>query len=183
MFKQSFTSSKLYDQTTFYEAFLSDIRHCKRELIIESPFVRLRRIDSLMPTLSKLRQKGVHIVINTRDPYEHEPEYEMQAQAAVDKLQAIGVQVLYTVKHHRKLAIIDRKVTWEGSLNILSHSDSAEIMRRINSEADAKALIRFIKLPKYIKKGVTHARPKRLQAFRYLSRRKSDSSSNEVPQV
>jgi hypothetical protein len=38
-------------------------------------------------------------------------------------LQKLGVQVLYTSGHHRKLAIIDREILYEGSLNIPSQND------------------------------------------------------------
>lgn len=182
MLKKPFNPSKLYDQRTFYDAFFKDVKTCKHELIIESPFITLWRIEKLLPTLERLKNKGAHIVINTRDPIEHEPEYRMQAQIAVEKMQSIGIQVLYTVKHHRKLAVIDRRVTWEGSLNILSHSDSCEIMRRIDSESEAKALLRFIELPKHIKKG-SNNHGRRFQALRYLPRRKTDRSSDEVSQI
>jgi hypothetical protein len=54
------------------------------------------------------------------------------------------VKVLYTVKHHRKLAIIDDEILWEGSLNILSQNDSCEIMRRTVSQQVASEMVRFI---------------------------------------
>jgi hypothetical protein len=75
----------------------------------------------------------------------------MQAEAEIRKFEAIGVQVLITTDYdHRKLAILDRKILWEGSLNILSQNCSQEIMRRIESEDQAEAMFRFIKLGKYI---------------------------------
>ena len=64
--------------------------------------------------------------------------------------QALDVVVLYTAGHHRKLAIINREIIWGGSLNILSFSDSCEIVRRINSCAEARALIRFIELDRFM---------------------------------
>ena len=73
----------------------------------------------------------------------------MQALVAIEKLQGLGVKVLYTVKHHRKLAIIDGMVAWNGSLNILSQHDSCEIMWRVASKGIADQLLGFIKLTKY----------------------------------
>ena len=57
-------------------------------------------------------------------------------------------KVLYTVKHHRKLAIIDEEILWEGSLNILSQGDSCEIMRRTFSDSLALQMLHFTKLDK-----------------------------------
>ena len=98
---------------------------------------------------TKLRRKGVSVTVNTRNPIEHEEEYEMQALVAIEQLQDLGVKVLYTVKHHRKLAIIDGMVAWHGSLNILSQHDSCEIMWRVVSKGIADQLLGFIKLTKY----------------------------------
>jgi hypothetical protein len=69
---------------------------------------------------------------------------------AIAKLQHLGVQVLFTGGHHRKLAIIDRQILWEGSLNILSQKDSCEIMRRIPSTQLAWQMTRFIGIDKLI---------------------------------
>lgn len=150
--KHSVTASisRLYDQDSFDATFLKDIQHCQTSLVIESPFIRLNRIRSLMPTLSKLRKRGVRVVINTRDPIEHDLKYQLQAEQAVTMMQNIGICVLYTVKHHRKLAIIDRSTFWEGSLNILSYYDSCEIMRRTASPVEAEVLVNFIGMQQYL---------------------------------
>jgi hypothetical protein len=84
--------------------------------------------------------------MNTRNPEEHNEEYAIQAEDAVASMQDIGIKVLYTVKHHRKLAIIDEEILWEGSLNILSQGDSCEIMRRTVSNSLAWQMICFTKL-------------------------------------
>lgn len=56
----------------------------------------------------------------------------------------MGVQVLFTGNHHRKVAILDRSILYEGSLNILSQNDSSEVMRRIKSTQLAWQMVRFI---------------------------------------
>lgn len=139
-------NSALFDNNTFYKAFERDLRRARQSVIIESPFITRRRMEHLLPLLTKLRSKGVHIVVNTRDPEEHNEEYAVQAEDAVAAMQDMGIKVLYTVKHHRKLAIIDEEVLWEGSLNILSQGDSCEIMRRTVSSSLVYQILCFIKL-------------------------------------
>ena len=143
---------QMYDEQSFYRAFQKDLYSARKIVIIESPFITLRRTEELLPVITKLRRKGVSVTVNTRNPIEHEEEYEMQALVAIEKLQGLGVKVLYTVKHHRKLAIIDGTVTWNGSLNILSQHDSCEIMWRVASKGIADQLLGFVKLTKYIGK-------------------------------
>lgn len=87
----------------------------------------------------------------TRDPKEHNENMEYQSEDAIRTFDVIGVQVLLCVgNHHRKLAILDRQILWEGSLNILSQNRSREIMRRIKSETIALEMFDFLKLSKFI---------------------------------
>lgn len=145
--------SGLYDHNTFDSRFLRDLRNARHSAIIESPFIRMARIDQLLPILIRLRKRGVNVIINTRNPSEHDIEYMHQSERAISLLQEIGVIVLFTVKHHRKIAIIDKEVFYEGSLNILSYYNSCEIMRRTVSRREAEILIKFIGLNKYLRKA------------------------------
>ena len=140
-------NSKLYDQDSFYPTFLKDLAKCRSEVIIECPFITNRRLKTLLPILEKLKARKVRIVINTRDPRTHdEGHWQDDAYEAISKLQHMGVQVLYTGNHHRKIAILDRSILYEGSLNILSQNDSCEMMRRIESTQLAWQMIRFIRI-------------------------------------
>ena len=143
-------SSRLYDNRNFYKSLEKDKKSAQRSVLIESPFITTRRMNVLLPVFRELRQRGVRIVINTRSPEEHDAEYQRQAVLAVYEMQKLDVTVLYTVKHHRKLAIIDKEILWEGSLNILSQNDSCEIMRRSESKQLALQMEKFIGLDKYV---------------------------------
>lgn len=142
--KTNLLSSTLYDNNTFYKAFKNDLLHAQHRVIIESPFITLKRMKGLMPILIKLRNKGITVIVNTRNPVEHSDDYYDQAVKSIQQLQEIGVKVLYTVKLHRKIAILDDAILWEGSLNILSQNDSCEIMRRTNSRELVKQMVGFI---------------------------------------
>jgi len=144
--------SSLYNDSTFYARFAKDLKNCHSEIIIESPFITNRRLDFLMPILQKLKTRQVRITINTRDPKAHNNEdMRNDARFALSKLQHMGVNVLFTSGHHRKLAIIDRLILYEGSLNILSQNNSCEVMRRIESTQLAWQMIRFVKIDDFIR--------------------------------
>ena len=146
---QGLCSSRLFNNESFYKSFTSDLRYAKQRVYIESPFITKRRIDELLPVFEGLRRRGIAVTVNTRCPDEHDGEYIGQASDGVQAMQELGVKVLYTVKHHRKLAVID-DVLWEGSLNILSQNDSCEIMRRSVSSALTEEMLRFIGAKNYI---------------------------------
>jgi len=148
----SLLNSRLYNEQSFYPAFIADARRATESIIIESPFITYRRLGFLFPTLDKALRRGVSITINTRDPQFHEGVMQQYASSGITLLQDIGVEVLYTGNHHRKLAIVDSKILYEGSLNILSQSNSCEVMRRIESTGLAEQMLRFTGLKRWYTK-------------------------------
>lgn len=147
---QDLLRSQLFNERTFYPAFLSDAKNCKYELIIESPFITGKRINKLLPVVRDLRRRGVKIVVNTREPQEHDEPMLREALKGVAALQSLGVAVLFTGGHHRKLVVIDRRVLYEGSLNVLSQNESCEIMRRVKSRELSQELLNFTGLAKFL---------------------------------
>ncbi len=144
-------NSSLYDENSFYNAFLSDLEVCREEVYIESPYITSERFKLFIPVFNRLLARNVKIYVITRDPKEHEESMESQSEESISYLERIGVQVLLcTGNHHRKLAILDRNILWEGSLNILSQTHSREIMRRINDKYIALDMFTFLKLEKFL---------------------------------
>lgn len=140
-------TSRLFDENTFYKAFIKDLKRCKEEVIIESPYITCKRMSVLESVFKKLVKRGVKVYVITRNPKEHDENLERQAELEISIFEEIGVQVLlYAGNHHRKLAILDRKILWEGSLNILSQTYSREIMRRIVSKVLAQQMFKFLNL-------------------------------------
>jgi len=158
MFNQRHTSfsqadiitSALYDQKTFYPAFLKDLGNSYEEVIIESPFLTMRRFAVLRQSFRRLGTRHAKMIVNTRHPDEHEDEHmRLEAIYVIGALQQAGIKVLFTGGHHRKLAILDRRVLWEGSLNILSQSESCEVMRRIASPDLCQEMMQFTGLSRW----------------------------------
>ena len=144
-------SSQLYDEKTFYQKFLLDLENCESEVIIESPYITCERMKTFDRIFEKLIKKGIKIYFITRDPKEHDQNLEVQSEEVVSYCERIGIQVLLCLgNHHRKLAILDRKVLWEGSLNILSQTYSREIMRRIEDKKLTMEMFNFLKLSKFL---------------------------------
>lgn len=135
--------SKLYDENKFYEIFVRDLKKCHNELIIESAYMTTKRVHYLLPHFEKLKKSHIRVVINTRDPEEHDNCLREEARRSLSLLLEIGVQVIFSESLHRKTAIIDRNILWEGSLNILSQNNSREVMRRTDSSALSWQMVRF----------------------------------------
>jgi phosphatidylserine/phosphatidylglycerophosphate/cardiolipin synthase-like enzyme len=143
--------TSLHDEKTFFSKFLTDLENSQNEVIIESPFITIARMKTFWPVFRRLVARGVKVYIVTRDPREHTDGYDDQSEVEIQEFEAVGIQVLLcTGNHHRKLAIIDRNILWEGSLNILSQAKSREFMRRLEDGGFAVDLFNFIGYEKYM---------------------------------
>lgn len=103
-----------------------------------------------------MRERNIEIFIFTR-PVEistYDTIIQDQIQIALDRYEELGVNVYYLPGYiHEKVAIIDRKILWEGSLNILSQKASREMMRRTESEDSAMEVVKYLGLNKKLAKG------------------------------
>jgi len=135
----------LTDENSFYYRFERDLREAKKEVIIESPFITIPKMRNLKPIFVSLIKRGVKVFIITRHPEEHNSLMAEQSEAGIRFFESLGIQVLMNKTHHRKIAMIDRKIVWKGSLNILSHRNSREFMEREEDEQKVKALFLFFK--------------------------------------
>lgn len=148
LFKKPPFSSRIYDEKAFFRQYLKDLDKSSKEVLIESPFITSSRMEKMYPVFEKLIKRKVRLSIVTRDPIEHEEEM-MRHQATNEILQCCEMGIIVKLlkgHHHRKLSIIDNSIIWEGSLNILSFSNSREFMRRIEGKSQALELLNFLKL-------------------------------------
>lgn len=143
--------SDLFNEKTFYKAFIQDLLEAKKEVIIYSPFVSKFRTDYFKQTIEKLRGRNVEIFIFTRPINEHEIMLQDQIECALNRYIELGVSVCYlTGSIHEKVSVIDREILWEGSLNILSQRSSREIMRRTPNNDQAMQLMSYLGLNKIL---------------------------------
>lgn len=144
---EELATSQLFDEWAFNRAFCRDVKKARKTVIIESPYLTERRARYFSLLFKEATKRKVKIRINTRHPRYHSPEMGMQARLAIKLLLSSGVKVFtYGDLRHRKLAIVDKRILWEGSMNILSHNRSREIMRRSASSHLCREMIRFSKI-------------------------------------
>jgi superfamily I DNA and/or RNA helicase/ssDNA-binding Zn-finger/Zn-ribbon topoisomerase 1 len=141
------------DQGNFYQAFLKDILEAEKEVIIDSPFVTMNRVEQMVPIIKMAIDKGVKVFVLTRISEDQQSFMKNQSIEALSLLEKMGVIVLpFKGFPHRKLAIIDRKILWNGSLNILSQRDSQEMMIRTEGAGTCDQILGFIRFDKNIGK-------------------------------
>lgn len=134
-------SDIIYDQNKFQERFISDMINGKKQIVIVSPYATLRRIRWLESTLSQLCEKEIQVVVITRPASSFQGKAAVSAQLATDALLLMGVTIHFRDSIHQKYAIIDDKIVWYGSVNLLSFGASQESIMRLVSGSIARALM------------------------------------------
>jgi len=65
-------------------------------------------------------------------------------QKALDLLARSGINIIYKSNIHQKFAIMDQKIVWYGSINLLSYGRAQESIMRIEGSNIANELIKSI---------------------------------------
>lgn len=141
--------TKLFDEHGFYPAISEDIKSANKSVIIESPYITIRRSREFTRLVDK-NCRGISIVIYTRNPMHHDGNLIYESIEGIKILRNSGIKVITcNDMRHRKIAIIDDSIIWEGSLNMLSQNGSKEIMRRSVSNELAEQMKHFLSIKWY----------------------------------
>jgi phosphatidylserine/phosphatidylglycerophosphate/cardiolipin synthase-like enzyme len=144
----------LYNEKTFYREFTRDMLKAKKEIIIYSPFVTKFRSDFFRHTFTELRRRNISIFIFTRPLEEHDYLMRSEISCALKDYEELGILITYLPGFvHEKLAIIDREILWEGSLNILSQRTSREMMRKTTDKDSTMQVMTYLGLNKKLVEG------------------------------
>lgn len=131
----------IFDKSNFYPVFSNDINHAKHEIVIVSPFVTKRRTQQIMRNLEPVLAKKVKITVLTRPSEDFQNKDLTAWKEAVKQMETIGIHLVFKPNIHQKFAIIDQKIVWYGSINLLSYGSAEESMMRIESNKISYELV------------------------------------------
>ncbi|MDR1897008.1 MAG: DEAD/DEAH box helicase family protein [Prevotellaceae bacterium] len=132
----------IYDAGSFVPVIKNDFAETKKEILIVSPFLRKKRIQTILEWLKEPLQKGILITVITRPPESYKDSKLIQE--CIVLLQSV-VSVIIKPNIHQKYIIIDNRLVWYGSINLLSFGSSEESVMRLESRELAAELEAMIK--------------------------------------
>ena len=135
----SISNDIIYDQKTFVEPFLHDIRNARKKILIVSPFVKEGRADWLFHAV-KENPRPVQVTVITRPSESFHGKSSSDALRAIRRLREYKAEVICKEAIHQKFAIVDQKIVWYGSVNLLSFGASQESIIRILTGSVARTL-------------------------------------------
>ena len=136
----------IFNKENFFPVYKNDIANAKNEIFIISPFIGRRRVEQIHQYFNKALIKNAKIIIMTR-PYEtYKEESRVIIYRILDSLKKEGINLIFKLNIHQKFAIIDQRIVWYGSINLLSFGNSEECIMRLESSNVANELIKSLNL-------------------------------------
>ena len=132
----------IFDKDNFLPVFNQDINAAKKEILIVSPFVRKMRTLQMTKHLKVVLEKKARVLIVTRPKEDFKPKDHATIQRTLNLLTDCGASVVFKSNIHQKFAVMDQKVVWYGSINLLSYGSAQESIMRIESANIANGLVK-----------------------------------------
>lgn len=133
----------IFDKGSFLPVFSNDIAAGKREIVIVSPFVTRRRALRMLPLLEAAAKNGVRMIVVTRRPEDFREKDAAALRETLEAFKDAGVRLVFRSNIHQKFALIDQRIIWYGSINLLSYGDAEESIMRLESPAIANELMKI----------------------------------------
>ncbi|WP_424050551.1 TOTE conflict system archaeo-eukaryotic primase domain-containing protein [Prevotella melaninogenica] len=129
----SVVENQIFNGSTFYRPYTSDLTKAKRSIVISSPILYRTEQNPLVTLLKELAQQGIEILITTAAENE---------QTAF--IQSKGLSVKVKPKLSLYTTIIDKEVVWYGSINTLGYASKDDNMIKVTDIYLANELIKMI---------------------------------------
>jgi len=120
----------IFDNNTFLPVYSSDILAAQNEILIVSPFLSKRRILS---SLNYLTTTSAKMTVITKPPDNYPEKDRIKIEDCINILIQHGIAIKTKDRIHQKFAIMDQRIIWYGSINLLSYGISEESIMRIES--------------------------------------------------
>ena len=134
----------IFDKNSFFPVYLNDIENASKQVLIVSPFVTEKRVTQMMQHFDPILKRQVRITVMTRPVVAFNENKKLSLERTFAILKDAGVQVLFKSNIHQKFAVIDQRIAWYGSINLLSFGYSEESIMRLMSSSIAYELTKSI---------------------------------------
>ena len=129
----SVVENQIFNGSTFYRPYTSDLTKAKRSIVISSPKLYRTEKNPLVTLLKELAQQGIEILITTAAENE---------QTAF--IQSKGLSVKVKPKLSLYTTIIDKEGVWYGSINTLGYASKDDNMIKVTDIYLANEFIEII---------------------------------------
>jgi regulator of replication initiation timing len=123
----------IFNNNNFLTVFNNDILSAKNEIIIVSPYIGKRRLAQMLNILMTAINNGARVTVITRPETDYKEKDRISVQEMTASLKNSEISVVLKANIHQKFAVIDQRIVWYGSVNLLSFGSSEESIMRLES--------------------------------------------------
>jgi len=134
----------IFDKSNFLPIYNNDMINASREIFIVSPFVTKKRTLQMLQYMGAALEKRVKTVVVTRPISNLKDNNKPALEEIHDLLKKAGVQLVFKSNIHQKFAILDQRIVWYGSINLLSFGSAEESIMRLESPNIAYELMKSV---------------------------------------
>ncbi|MDR2368393.1 MAG: DUF1653 domain-containing protein [Deltaproteobacteria bacterium] len=131
-------ASSIFDSQTFCPVYYADILAADREIVIVSPFITKRRMAN---DLKHFAAAKAAVTVITQPPENYAEKDRANIIECMELLTQRGITVKTKDRVHQKFAVLDTRVIWYGSINLLGYGTSEESIMRFENMAIARELL------------------------------------------
>ncbi len=127
------STNAIFDNNSFLPVFTNDVLAAKNEIIIVSPYIGKRRLTQMLSLLTIAINNGAKITVITRPEADYKEKDRPSVKEMADTIRNSGINLILKANIHQKFSVIDQRIVWYGSINMLSFGSSEESIMRLDS--------------------------------------------------
>ncbi len=138
------TANAIYDSDSYRPIFEQDLREAAEGVVISSPTLSRKRVEQLLTLIQPGQEKGLKAAIITWHPDVYRYGKDEQRLSLLENLRAAGCEIRFAQENCQHFGVIDEKIVWYGSMNLLSRDDVEDNIMRLESREIAEELLGMI---------------------------------------
>lgn len=137
-------TNAIFDNHNFMTVFCNDVSSAKSDMVIVSPYMMKKRLSQVMNILSTGINNGAKLTIIIRPESDYKEKDKAAFEDMLKSIRSTVAGIIFKSNIHDKFAVIDQRIVWYGSINLLSFGSAEESVMRLDSINIANELIGMI---------------------------------------
>lgn len=138
------TANAIFDSDSYRPIFEQDLREATESVVISSPTLSRKRVEQLLTLIQPGQEKGLKVAIITWHLDVYRYGKDKQRLDLLENLRTAGCEIHFAQENCQHFAVIDEKVVWYGSMNLLSRDDVEDNIMRLENREIAEELLEII---------------------------------------
>jgi superfamily II DNA or RNA helicase len=131
----------IFDSDSYSPVYEQDLKEALSDIVISSPTLGKRKVMRMLKLLRERQDAGVRVTIVTWHPNAYIYGSDEHRIELMEDLRNAGINIQLVEDNCEHYAVIDNKIVWYGSMNLLSKDDVEDNIMRVVSERIAAELL------------------------------------------